>query len=151
MPRDLAKFENNLLRQGFGGVMGTRLDHLEPGYCRVILPFKDELSRGDELIHGGAIAALIDKAGTAAAWSYEDIGRGSRGATVSLTVNYLQGAVSCDLVAEARVVRRGGSITVADVEVRNPDGELVAKGPVTYKLSRVPKESPQAQGESGKA
>ena len=54
---------------------------------------------------------------------------------MGLTVNYLQGAVSCDLIAEGRVVRRGGSITVADVEVKNDAGDLIAKGPVTYKLS----------------
>ena len=138
MPRDLAEFEHRLLRRGFGDLIGTRLEHLEDGYCRVRMPFKDDLSRGDELVHGGAIAALIDKAGTAAAWSYSDIGEDARGATVGITVSYLQGAVSCDLVAEARVVRRGGSITVIDVEVRNPGGDLIAKGPVTYKLSRSP-------------
>lgn len=140
MPMNLEKFEYVFLRKGFGGVLGTRLDHLEEGYCRVILPFKDDLSRGDELIHGGVIAALIDKAGTASAWSYDDIGRDSRGATVGLNVNYLQGAMSCDLTAEAKVVRRGGSITVSDVEVWNPDKELVAKGIVTYKLSLVRKQ-----------
>ena len=58
---------------------------------------------------------------------------------MGLTVNYLQGAKSCDLTAEGRVIRRGGSITVADVEVRNPDDDLVAKGIVTYKLSLVRK------------
>lgn len=139
MPRNLKKFEYNLLQQGFGGLLGTRLEHLEEGLCRVRLPYKDDLSRGDELIHGGVIAALIDKAGTAAAWSYEDIGRESRGATVGLNVNYLRGAKSCDLVAEATIIRRGGSITVADVEVRDPAADLVAKGIVTYKLSLVRK------------
>ena len=136
MPIDYAEFERRLLRPGFGGLLGARLAELSPGYCRLELPFKAELSRGDELIHGGAIAALIDKAGTCAAWSYEDIGPNARGATVGLTVNYLEGAASCDLTAEARVVRRGGSITVVDVEVRSDKGSLVAKGPVTYKLSR---------------
>ena len=99
------------------------------------LPYKPELSRGDNLIHGGVIAALIDKAGTAAAWSYEDIGADARGATVALNVNYLAGADRCELTANARVVRRGGSITVADVDVLNPADELVARGTVTYKLS----------------
>lgn len=136
MAIDLQDFERRMLREGFGALLGARLDHLEAGYCRVRLPFRPELSRGDTLIHGGVIAALIDKAGTAAAWSYPDIGENARGATVGLTVNYLLGADSCDLVANARVVRRGGSITVVDVEVLNPAGELVAKGPVTYKLTR---------------
>ncbi len=139
MPRNLEKFEYNLLQQGFGGLLGTRLDRLAEGFCRVRLPYKADLSRGDELIHGGVIAALIDKAGTAAAWSYEDIGRESRGATIGLNVNYLQGAKSCDLIAEATVIRRGNTVTVADVEVRDPAAELVAKGVVTYKLSLVRK------------
>ncbi|MEM7407212.1 MAG: PaaI family thioesterase [Pseudomonadota bacterium] len=125
-----------MLKTGFGALLGAHLDHLEEGYCRVALPFRPELSRGDTLIHGGVIAALIDKAGTAAAWSYTDIGDDARGATVGLTVNYLRGADSCDLMAHARVVRRGGSITVIDVEVMNPADDLVAKGPVTYKLTR---------------
>ena len=133
--KEFSIIENKLIGRGFGELLGVRVDHVEDGLCRLRLPFKPELSRGDELIHGGVIAALIDKAGTAAAWSYRDIPPGARGATVGLTVNYLQGAVSCDLIAEGRVVRRGGSITVADVEVKNDAGDLIAKGPVTYKLS----------------
>ena len=136
MNEDLAAFEEWLLGRGFGELLGVRLEHVEDGYCRIRLPFRPELSRGDELVHGGAIAALIDKAGTAAAWSYADITDDARGATIGLTVNYLMGAVACDLIAEGRVVRRGGTITVADVEVRNDRGDLIAKGPVTYKLSR---------------
>ena len=134
MSRDLAQFEKRMLQTGFGAFIGTRLGHLEDGFCQVLLPYKAELSRGDELIHGGVISALIDKAGTGAAWSYSDIGPAARGATVGLTVNYLQGANQCDLVADARVVRRGGSITVVDVDVKSADGDLIAKGLVTYKL-----------------
>ena len=134
--RDMTAIAERLIGRGFGELIGAEVDHVEDGYCRLRLPFKPELSRGDDLIHGGVIATLIDKAGTAAAWSYEDIPSNARGATVSLTVNYLQGAVSCDLITEGRVVRRGGTITVADVEVKNDAGDLIAKGPVTYKLSK---------------
>ena len=135
MPRNRELFEKRMLQTGFGALIGTRLEHVEDGYCRVRLPYKDSLSRGDELVHGGVISALIDKAGTAAAWSYEDIVATARGATIALSVNFLQGAKQCDLIAHARVVRRGGSITVIDVEVRNPDSDLIATGPVTYKLT----------------
>ena len=134
--KDFAAIEDKLIGRGFGEFLGVRIDHVEDGYCRLRLPFKPELSRGDDLIHGGVIAALIDKAGTAAAWSYSDIPENARGATIGLSVNYLQGALSCELIAEGRVVRRGGTITVADVEVKNQAGDLIAKGPVTYKLSR---------------
>lgn len=135
MARDLAEFEQRMVGSGFGEMIGVKMHSLKDGACTLTLPYKPELSRGDNLIHGGVIAALIDKAGTAAAWSYEDIGADARGATVALNVNYLAGADSCELTANGHVVRRGGSITVADVEVLNPAGELVARGTVTYKLS----------------
>ena len=135
MARDLAEFEARMVGSGFGELIGVKMQSLENGTCTLTLPYKSELSRGDNLIHGGVIAALIDKAGTAAAWSYEDIGADARGATVALNVNYLAGADRCELTAVGRVVRRGGSITVADVEVLNPAGELVSRGTVTYKLS----------------
>ena len=136
MKRDIAEFERRLIRRGFGEWLGVRLDHLEDGACRIRLPWRPEFSRGDGVVHGGVIATLIDKAGTIAAWSYADLPMEARGATVALAVNYLEGALSCDLIACGRVVRRGRTITVADVEVRNPEGVLIAKGPVTYKLKR---------------
>ncbi len=140
MARDFKAFEKRLLGQGFGEILRCQLEHVEDGYCRVRLPYRGELSRGDDLIHGGVLAALIDKAGTAAAWSFEDIAEGARGATVAMQVNFLKGAVS-DLVAQAKVVRRGSSITVIDVEVLDEQGDLVAKGLVTYKLANTPQKT----------
>ena len=133
--RALAEFEKRMVGSGFGELIGVQMASVADGECTLVLPYKPELSRGDNLIHGGVIAALIDKAGTAAAWSYRDIGPDARGATVALNVNYLSGADRCTLTAKAHVVRRGGSITVADVAVENPSAELVARGTVTYKLS----------------
>ncbi|MBT3536175.1 MAG: PaaI family thioesterase [Rhodospirillaceae bacterium] len=124
-----------MLGKGFGAVLGPQLVELDEGFCRMALPWREDLSRGDARVHGGVIAALIDKAGTTAAWAYTDIPEGTLGATVSMNVNFLEGAVS-DMVAEARTVRRGGSIIVVDVDVLNDQGGKVAKGLVTYKLSR---------------
>jgi len=124
-----------MLDKGFGKVLGPKLVELDEGFCRMALPWREDLSRGDARVHGGVIAALIDKAGTTAAWAYTDIPEGTKGATVAMNVNFLEGAVS-DMMAEARTVRRGGSIVVVDVDVLNDQGGKVAKGLVTYKLSR---------------
>lgn len=131
----LAEMQERMLDRGFGTMLGAKLEAIEEGYCRMVLPWREELSRGDALIHGGVTAALIDKAGTAAAWSYLDIPENARGSTVAMNVNFLEGAVT-DLIAEARTVRRGGSIIVVDVDVKNADGVMVAKGLVTYKISK---------------
>ena len=132
----LAEMQKRMLDKGFGTMLGAKLQAIEEGYCRMVLPWREELSRGDALIHGGVTAALIDKAGTTAAWSYLDIPENARGSTVAMNVNFLEGAAS-DLIAEARTVRRGGSISVIDVDVKNIDGVMVAKGMVTYKISKT--------------
>ncbi|MDE0725926.1 MAG: PaaI family thioesterase [Alphaproteobacteria bacterium] len=131
----LEMMQARMLDKGFGKVLGSKLVELDEGFCRMALPWREDLSRGDARVHGGVIAALIDKAGTTAAWAYTDIPEGTKGATVAMNVNFLEGAVS-DMMAEARTVRRGGSIVVVDVDVLNDQGGKVAKGLVTYKLSR---------------
>ncbi len=131
----LEMMQARMLDKGFGKVLGPKLVELDEGFCRMALPWREDLSRGDARVHGGVIAALIDKAGTTAAWAYSDIPEGTKGATVAMNVNFLEGAVS-DMMAEARTVRRGGSIVVVDVDVLNDQGGKVAKGLVTYKLSR---------------
>jgi acyl-coenzyme A thioesterase PaaI-like protein len=68
----------------------------------------------------------------AAAWSDETRPESLRGATVSMNVDYLSGAVATDLVARARVVRRGGTLCFGEVEVTSADGEAIARGSVIH-------------------
>jgi hypothetical protein len=46
---------------------------------RVKLPFRDEVTTIGSLVHGGAIAALVDVSATAAAWTKADLMRSPRG------------------------------------------------------------------------
>ena len=102
------------------------------------LPFRPELRTAAEIVHGGAIASLIDSAGVVAAWSNVDPNV-TRGATIDLTVNYMAAAEGVDLTAEAQVIRRGRSVVFVDVNVTSPTGERIAKGLVTYKLGYGPR------------
>jgi uncharacterized protein (TIGR00369 family) len=118
----------------FFALLGFAIDEVQPDFCRMRLPFRPALRTGGEMVHGGAIASLIDSAGVVAVWSNvpPEI---TRGATASMTVHYLAAAEGVDLVAEARIVRRGRSVVFVDVIVLAPDGEAVAKGTLVYKLS----------------
>ena len=75
MQVDFSAFEERMLGKGFGKVLGAKLVHVEDGLCKIRLDYRPELSRGDELIHGGVIAALIDKAASPARTIVES-GRG---------------------------------------------------------------------------
>ena len=130
---------DRLVRGFIGGsplarLLGIEVVSVEPDEVRMRLPFRPEITTVGDLVHGGAIAALIDTAATAAAWSRADPATGVRGTTVGFSVNFLAGARGRDVTATARVIRRGRSITVCEVAVSGRDEEEVARALVTYKL-----------------
>ena len=116
------------------GHLGIRLTDLQPGMATLTLPFSAPLATIGAVVHGGAIASLIDTAAMVAAWSDAAVPATLRGATVGLSVTYLAPGEGEDLQAIARVLRRGRSLVYLDVEVQGASGTLVAKGLVTYKL-----------------
>jgi len=86
-----------------------------------------------DVVHGGAIAALLDTAGMAAAWSDDVEPEKTAGATVSMTISYTAAAVASDLTAHASVVRRGRSLCFCEVRVTDADGAVVAHGSMVHR------------------
>jgi uncharacterized protein (TIGR00369 family) len=123
-----------IVRSPLGGLLGMGVESIERDHVRIRLPFRSEVTTVGDLVHGGAISALVDSAATAAAWSGADLSKNPRGTTISLTVNFLAGANAEDIVADARVIQRGRTITVCEVTVTGADGKRVASALVTYKL-----------------
>jgi uncharacterized protein (TIGR00369 family) len=116
-----------------GTLLGMELVSAARDRVVVRLPFRSEVTTVGDLVHGGAIGALVDVAATAAAWSDVELARGPRGTTIGLTISYLSGARGCDLVATASVVQRGKSIVVCEVAVGD-GADAIARALVTYKL-----------------
>jgi uncharacterized protein (TIGR00369 family) len=114
--------------------LGIRLESLTPGRAILHLPFQPSLATLGDVVHGGALASLVDTSAMAAAWSDAEVPGQLRGTTVGLTISYLAPAKGEDLEAEARVLRRGRNLCFLEVEVRTTSGSVVAKGLVTYKL-----------------
>jgi uncharacterized protein (TIGR00369 family) len=114
--------------------LGMEVVRLEPDVAEVKLPFDTNVTTIADVVHGGALSALIDTAATAAAWSGADAPESARGTTVGLTVSFVGAARGQDVTATARVARRGKTLVFCDVEALAADGTLVAKGLVTYKL-----------------
>jgi uncharacterized protein (TIGR00369 family) len=113
--------------------LGIELVAMEPDTARLRLPYAESLPTMGEVVHGGAISSLIDTATAAAAWSGAEVPEKIRASTVGLTVNFLAPAAATDVVADARVVRRGG-VTVIAVDVQDNDGQAIATALVTYRL-----------------
>jgi uncharacterized protein (TIGR00369 family) len=129
----LAALPTVLRRSPYARLLGLEMVRAAPDQVVVRMPFRAELLADDDeaarYVHGGAIASLIDIAGTfaiIAAVGHDVI-------TVDLRVDYLRPVRSGDLTATATPVRVGRSLAVADVEVAGAGGALVAVGRGLFK------------------
>ncbi len=112
----------------FVGHVGIKLDKLEPDRAVLSLPFSEQVVTITDVVHGGAIAALLDTASMAAAWSDDTVPESVAGATVSMNVDFVAAARGADLLATATAVRRGRSLCFCEVTVTDPDDRVIAKG-----------------------
>ena len=105
------------------------------GYVKLRMRFQKEITTAADALHGGAIASLIDNAGSLAAWTTAELGNPRYfGSTVGITVNYLSGVIGEDCYGEGRVLKRGKELIYSDVRVTNETGKLCAQGTVIYRI-----------------
>ena len=115
--------------------MGISLVEISDGRAKLLMPFRPELVTIGDMVHGGAIAALIDIAAMVASWAGAPVPDKLRGVTVSLSTEFIESANSEDLTAEGVLLRRGASLSMSEVEVRSAvDERLIAKALATYKV-----------------
>lgn len=119
-----------LLGSVLARTLGIALVSLAVDRVLLVMPFKPENVTLARIVHGGAIATLIDIAGVAASASGANGQTTRGGATSNLTVHYLAPADGCDLQAEAVVVQRGKRQTVSEITVR-AGSVVVAKALLT--------------------
>jgi acyl-coenzyme A thioesterase 13 len=123
----IRKFEG----EGFHKTCGFRVIDFEDGRARVELDVTPSVQNPNAMLHGGAIASLVDHAGTCAILSADRDGR--PGVTTDLNVTYLApGPAGATVVAEARVLKAGKTLAFVTVDVRRKDdGILIAQGRMT--------------------
>jgi uncharacterized protein (TIGR00369 family) len=110
--------------------LGLVFSSEEPGTAEVRMPFREELVSDSDVpyLHGGVIAGLLDIAGDFAIAT--KLGRGVP--TIDMRVDFLKTAGREPLVARARVAKLGRSVGVADAEVLNERGDVLALGRILY-------------------
>ncbi len=79
-------------------------------------------------VHGGILATLVD---LTADWAL--VSRTGRGVpTVDLRVDYHRAAMRGDLTCRGKVVKFGGQISVAEAQIHDAEGRLLASGRGVY-------------------
>jgi len=123
-------------------LLQIRLEEIDAGFARFRMPFRRELVQAYGVAHGGAIASLADTAVAFALMTL--IQPGERVTTVEMKINFLAAVSEGELIGESRVVQKGKRLALAEMEVKDGNGKLVAKGLATYMIL-----SPGQKGESG--
>ena len=107
-------------------------DQLGKGTARLSLPITKELTNSLGTAHGGVIMSLLDVALCTAARTLhpESIGV----ITIDLSTSFIGGATGARLMADARVLKDGRSMSFVEAEAKNEDGSLVAKAIATVRV-----------------
>jgi uncharacterized protein (TIGR00369 family) len=113
---------------------------LGQGTAKLSLPVEREFTNSLGTVHGGVIMSLLDVALCTAARTLhpESIGV----ITIDLSTSFIGGGSGERLIAEARVLKDGRSMSFVEGEARNADGSLVAKAIGTVRV-RLKEKSPQ--------
>lgn len=115
----------------FGKTLGMDFYVHSPGVVTYRMLVQQRHLATPKAAHGGAVAALIDAALGVAALSAV-CEQQKVVATVTLNVNFLSPAIlGKELIAEAKVTRKGNRILFTETEVSDSDGNLVAKASAT--------------------
>ena len=114
----------------FAKLIGIELEAVEPGLAVLGLDIRAELKQNNGVVHGGAIASLID---TATAFAIIPLlAEGERATTIDLTSSYLRPLETGRARATARVLRAGRRVVVVSAEVSDEGQNLAATALSTY-------------------
>lgn len=120
----------------FPTLLGLVVEDVRADYCRMRLPFREEILQAGGLVHGGAIASLLDAVMVPAVGAVLE--RDAVYSTVDMHVQFIRGITAADpedAVAEGIVVRRGRNTVFCESRALGATtGRLLAKSVLTYNV-----------------
>jgi uncharacterized protein (TIGR00369 family) len=126
-----AEVESFLKEEGglFAEVGFTIKKISDDGYAELSFPFSQLVSRRGGIVHGGIISYALDTVGGLAAMTGNT---GVNQVTLELKVNFLEPLRKDPFKVSGKVLRAGRTIAACEVEVRDAEETLCAKGLATY-------------------
>ncbi len=129
-PRKVERARNAFSSVAYAKFLGLQLGEIGDGTVSIHLDVRDELLQNQGVVHGGAVASLIDTASAFAVLTQIELDE--RVTTSDLTIHYLRPIRSGRMIATARIVRGGRRLFVLSVDVTNNSDVLVATAVTTY-------------------
>jgi len=129
-PARVARAREAFASVPYAKLLGLELGEISRGEVSIHLEVRDELRQNQGVVHGGAVASLIDTAAAFAVLTQLELNE--RVTTTDLTIHYLRPVRAGRLTATARIVRGGRRLFVLSVEVTNDQRVAVASGVTSY-------------------
>lgn len=118
VPRDpdyAARVRASFGRQAFMTLIGAGLDAVEPGFCRISLPYRADLSQQHGFFHGGVIGTIADNCGGYSAFTLAE--RDASILTVEYKLNIVAPGRGERLEGEGQVLRAGRRLVVCESRI----------------------------------
>jgi uncharacterized protein (TIGR00369 family) len=106
----------------YGTHFAFELIEATPELVRLRMPFREELTRFNSTLHGGAIMSLADTAGVIRA-SLD--ARGELAGTMHFAINFLRPVAAGHLDAVARTIHSGRASLVLETSLEDAEGRQV--------------------------
>lgn len=111
----------------FAAALGVLPEKVAETEVRLRLPYRDGNTNPGRVLHGGVAASLISLSGQALARAALGAGSGPWH-TAGVQVAYLAAAIGEEVIAHARLLRKGRELCFVEVSVDAEDGKPVARG-----------------------
>ncbi len=114
-PNFRQRVQDSFKRQEFMNYISASLAVIEPGYCEIHVPYRDELTQQHGFFHGGVIGTVADNCAGYAAFSLMD----ARDSVLSVEfkLNLIAPGDGKLLISRGKVIRPGRTLTVCQMDV----------------------------------
>ena len=130
---------DNINQCPFFELLSMRLLDLAPGSSELEIDVQTKHLQPFGIVHGGVFSTIVDAAGF---WAvYADLDEDLGLTTVEMKLNYLAPVTNGRITARGRRIKTGRTIALAESQIENEEGRLLAHGMVT--LMTVPGMSPE--------
>ena len=136
---ETARLREALARVPFAHLLGLELVGAWRGAATLSVELRDDLKRNGGLMHGGAMASLMDSASAFAVMTL--LAPGEQTVTVDLQIHFLRPVFAGRLEARARVLRKGRRVATLTIDVTDEAGKLTATGTTTYLIQSAAPDS----------
>ena len=131
---DVQRVVAAIQQSGFYQLLGMEILEVGPGHSKLRVRFREALTHGGGVGHGGVMASLADSCIACALFGLLEDPDQFRLSTIAMKLNYFRPFKEGEMIAEGRIIQKGSTIAVGEMDVHDGEGTVYGKGIATYRI-----------------